>query len=154
MQRFHEGRRRLARQGFRQRPPGAGRVDVLGRIAREGFFPHEMTIEAAHGRQTTGDARRLQSSRPGMLEVGNDIVGADLRQPVSPTDEKAIEVGEVAAVGGQGVSGHPPLRLESPEKPGHGIHQSIRGAVRPWRRASRVTTSESITLADAGARSR
>ena len=108
----------------------------------------------AHGRQTTGDARRLQSSRPGMLEVGHDIVGADLRQPVSPTDEKAIEVGEVAAVGGQGVSGHPPLRLESPEKPGHGIHQPIRCAVRPWRGASRVTTSESITLADAGARSR
>src|SRR5438309_6195281 len=100
-----------------------------------------MTVEPSHGGETARDARRLEAAGARMLEIRDDVVGADVAQRVAGPRHEAGEIGEVAAVGAERVPGRPPLRLEGAEKPGHGIHQAVRGAVRPFGRAMRVTTS-------------
>src|SRR5882724_2634694 len=94
-----------------------------------------MLVEPSQRRDASGDAGRAQAARPQTLEVPDDIVGAGAAQRAVLIVEELGEVGEIAAVGTESISGGPPLCLEGAEILDYDI-------------GHRVTTSDSITTLD------
>src|SRR5262249_1400892 len=85
-------------------------------------------------RDASRHAGRAQAAGPEPLEVADDVVGASAAQRAMAIGEELREVGEVAPVGAESISGGPPLCLEGAE-----ILDDI---------GHRVTTSDSITTSD------
>src|SRR5262249_30580454 len=116
-------------------PRPARRLEMLGRIATDGPFANEVPIEAAERRDAPRDARRPKPARAQALEISDDVVWSGATQTALVVAEEVGEVGEIAAVGTESISGGPPLCLEGAE-------------ILNDRIGHRVTTSDSSTGLD------
>src|SRR5262249_48058814 len=125
----------LARQRARQRPRSTRRLEMLGRVAADRPFTNEVPVETAERRDAARDARRAQPADSQALEISDDGVGPGPTQTALVVAEEVGEVGEIAAVGTESISGGPPLCLEGAE-------------ILDDRIGHRVTTSDSITGPD------
>src|SRR5580765_1171449 len=94
-----------------------------------------MLVEPSQRRDASRDAGRAQTAGPQALEVPDDIVGAGAAQCAVLVVEELGEVGQIATVGTESISGGPPLCLEGAEILDYDI-------------GHRVTTSDSITTSD------
>src|SRR5262245_57894501 len=108
---------------------------MLGGVARELALAHQMPVETAQRRDSPRNARRPEAAGFEPLEIADDVVGSGTAQSAVVVVEELGEVGEVAAVGTESISGGPPLCLEGAEI----LDDHI---------GHRVTTSDSITRPD------
>ena len=113
--RLDERAGRIDRERAGQRPRRARRVEMLGGIALQLAFAHEVPVEPAQGRESTRDARRREPTRAQPFEPADDVVGGDARGGQPARVEKAMEVVEIPAVRRESISGGSALALESPE---------------------------------------
>ena len=150
--------KRVGRDRFEQGdrlPPGQGRGgvlldpgrldrgDVLGGLPGDQPLGGELLVGAAEHGQSPGHGRRLQAGFEQGPLVELDVVGGDVQGVDALGPHVAHEVGEVAAVGLDGV-----VRQQGVADPGHegaggGRHVALRAAQARARKAS--------TLAAAGA---
>src|SRR5437870_3741035 len=117
----------------RARPPR--RLEILGGIAAQLALANEMLVEAAERGDAPRDAGRAQPARSQPREIPDDVVGAGAAETTMLSVQELREVGEIAAVGTESISGGPPLCLEGAEILDYDI-------------GHRVTTSDSITTLD------
>ena len=135
VRRLDERRDDLARQRPRKRPRAPRCFEMLGGIASQRALANQMPVETAERRDTSRDARRAQAAGAQTLQVSDDVVGPGAAQTAVVIVEELGEVGEIAAVGTESISGGPPLCLEGAEILDYDI-------------GHRVTTSDSITTLD------
>src|SRR2546425_5667861 len=111
-----------------QRAPAPRDLDVLGGIAVERPFTQQVTIESAHGGHSARDARGAEAPLPQAFQIDDEVVGSKVPQRATLAAEELGKVGEIAAVGGESISGRPLLRLQGPEilndRRGHSVTTS------------------------------
>src|SRR2546427_457642 len=87
-----------------------------------------MTIESAHGGHSARDARGAEAPLPEAFQIDDKVVGREARKCTTLAVEEVGEVGEIAAVGVESISGRSLLRLQGPEilndRPGHSVTTS------------------------------
>jgi hypothetical protein len=105
---------------------------MLGRIAPQRAFANQMLVEAPERGDASRDAGRAQAAGPEALEISDDVVGSGATKTAVLGVQELREVGQIAAVGAESISGGPPLCLEGAE-------------ILDDRIGHRVTTSDSIT---------
>src|SRR5262249_12533360 len=108
---------------------------MFGGVAGELALAHQMPVETAQRRDPARDARRPEAAGSQALEVADDVVGSGTVERAMVVVEELGEVGEVAAVGTESISGGPPLCLEGAE-------------ILDDRIGHRVTQADSITRLD------
>src|SRR5216117_1603498 len=92
----------------------------------------QVTVESTHRGHPARDARGPEAAPPEPCQIRDEIVGRETCEGAAVAAEELGKVGEVAAVGGEGISRRPLLRLQGAEIPNDDL-------------GHRVTTSNLIT---------
>src|SRR5439155_968935 len=132
VRRLDERRHRLPRQRPGQRAPAPRGLEMLRGVALERPLTKQVTVESTHRRHPARDARGPEAAPPEPCQIRDEIVGRETCEGAAVAAEELGEVDEVAAVGGESISGRPLLRLQGAEIPNDDL-------------GHRVTTSNLIT---------
>src|SRR2546425_8078530 len=116
VRRFDERGGRLPRKRSGKRPRPARCVEMLGGIAPKRTFADQMLVQAPERRDTSRDAGGPETAGPQALEGFDDVVRPGPAEAPTMIVQKLGEVGEIAAGGGERISGPPPPSLKGAGK--------------------------------------